>query len=56
MSKEKKLTRVEIINYYDDKGRDYVFWEDDAEIELSYQDEGRTLKIFIEKKQDDQRS
>lgn len=39
-----QLTRVEII---DKKGRSYVNWNKDNEIELSYQDDGRTLKIFI---------
>jgi hypothetical protein len=40
---ENKLSRVEVI---DEKGRSYVKYFD-GECELSYQDEGRTLKIFI---------
>ena len=39
-----QLTRVEII---DKKGRSYVNWYKNNRIELSYQDSGRTLKIFI---------
>ena len=39
-----QLTRVEII---DKKGRSYVNWNKNNKIELSYQDDDRTLKIFI---------
>ena len=39
-----QLTRVEVI---DKKGRSYVNWDKNNRIELSYQDSGRTLKIFI---------
>ena len=39
-----QLTRVEVI---DEKGRSYVNWNKNNKIELSYQDSGRTLKIFI---------
>lgn len=39
-----QLNRVEII---DKKGRSYVNWNKNNRIELSYQDSGRTLKIFI---------
>ena len=39
-----QLNRVEII---DKKGRSYVNWNENNRIELSYQDSGRTLKIFI---------
>lgn len=39
-----QLNRVEII---DKKGRSYVNWNKNNKIELSYQDSGRTLKIFI---------
>ena len=38
------ITRVEIIT---DTGRDYVNWEEDNDITLSYQDDGRTLKVFV---------
>lgn len=39
--------RVEVI---DDVGRSYVFWgkEGKVSVELHKQDDGRTLKIFIE--------
>ena len=43
-SQSNQLTRVEII---DKKGRSYVNWNKNNKIELSYQDSGRTLKIFI---------
>ena len=41
-----RITRVEIIT---DTGRDYVCWEEDNDITLSYQDDGRTLKVFVNK-------
>ena len=40
------ITRVEIIT---DTGRDYVNWEEDNDITVSYQDDGRTLKVFVNK-------
>jgi hypothetical protein len=39
-----RITRVEVIT---DTGRDYVNWEDDNNITVSYQDDGRTLKVFV---------
>ena len=39
-----RITRVEIIT---DTGRDYVCWEEDNDITVSYQDDGRTLKVFV---------
>lgn len=39
-----KITRVEVI---DSAGRSYVKWDDKIKVTLSFQDEGRTLKIFI---------
>jgi hypothetical protein len=41
-----RITRVEIIT---DTGRDYVCWEEDNDITVSYQDGGRTLKVFVNK-------
>ena len=41
-----RITRVEIIT---DTGRNYVNWEDDNDITVSYQDDGRTLKVFVNK-------
>jgi len=38
------VNRVEVI---DDKGRSYVNWKDSNNVELSQQDDGKTLKIFI---------
>ena len=47
-----KVNRVEVIDHTKSVekggGRAYVFWEDKAEVELSLQDEGRTLKVFIQ--------
>ena len=48
-----KVTRVEIIEHFRTKGTDrpdgrtYVHWDENTKIELSLQDEGRTLKVFI---------
>jgi hypothetical protein len=39
-----RITRLEVIT---DTGRDYVCWEDDNDITVSYQDGGRTLKVFV---------
>ena len=39
-----RITRVEVIT---DQGRDYVNWKDDNDITLSYQDNEKTLKIFV---------
>jgi len=41
-----RTTRVEIIT---DTGRDYVNWDDDNDITTSRQDDGRTLKVFVNK-------
>ena len=41
-----KITRVEVI---DTNGRDYVNWDKNNKVQLSLQDDGRTLKIFINK-------
>lgn len=49
-----KVTRVEVIEHTKSiekgGGRAYVFWEEKANVELSLQDNGRTLKIFISDK------
>lgn len=39
-----KVSRVEVI---DNQGRSYVNWEQNNNVELSIQDIGRTLKVFI---------
>lgn len=44
MESKNKLTRVEVIDH---TGRAYVNWNNNNFVEVSYQDEGRTLKIFI---------
>lgn len=41
-----KVTRLEVVDHYNNTGRELVSWEEDLKIELSLQDEGRTLKIF----------
>ena len=42
----KMCTRVEVI---DENGRSYVNWKGDNRVRVSIQDNGRTLKIFIDK-------
>jgi len=44
-----KVTRVEII---DQEGRSYVNWDDNNKVELSFQDDGRTLKVFISNREE----
>lgn len=45
------VTRVEVIDHtMTGKGRSYFHWEEDSKVELSLQDEGRTLKVFIRSK------
>ena len=40
-----KVNRVEVI---DQEGRSYVNWKPSNKTSISIQDDGRTLKIFIE--------
>lgn len=40
-----KVTRIEVIT---DEGRKYVQW--DCSLQLSIQDDGKTLKVFVEEK------
>ena len=42
-----KVTRVEVI---DDTGRAYVNWNIDNVVSVQLQDNGKTLKVFICKK------
>lgn len=44
VTKLPNVTRVEVI---DEQGRSYVNWNNSAIVELSLQDDARTLKIFI---------
>ncbi len=39
-----KANRIEVI---DPNGRSYVNWKSDNKIQISVQDNGRTIKIFI---------
>lgn len=41
-----KITRVEVIT---NTGRDYVNWEDDNDVSYQLQDDGQTLKVFVNK-------
>jgi len=45
---QKRVTRFEVV---DENGRAYVRWK--VRIELSYQDEGRTLKVFVKDREDE---
>ena len=47
-----KVTRVEVI---DEDGRSYVNWNDNNKVELSFQDNERTLKVFISRVNPDER-
>jgi hypothetical protein len=40
------VTRVEVI---DQNGRSYVNWDSTNKVRLSMQDNGRTLKVFIDR-------
>jgi hypothetical protein len=44
-----KVTRVVLVDHRKDigKGRIYDCRDDEMTIELSYQDDGRTLKVFL---------
>jgi hypothetical protein len=42
-----QITRVEVI---DENGRTYVNWKKENKVEISIQDDGRTLKVFISQK------
>ena len=48
-----KVTRVEVI---DENGRSYVNWKENNVVEFSYQDDGKTLKIFIRQTKDGERN
>jgi len=47
-----KVTRVEVI---DQDGRSYVNWNKTNKVELSFQDDARTLKVFISQVNPDER-
>ena len=49
MSSTEKVTRVEIIDWENGKGRVFSQW-DIGRVELDFQDEGRTLKIFLKER------
>ena len=41
------VTRFEVIGYDE---RFVIFWDKDTELDLSFQDENRTLKVFIDER------
>jgi hypothetical protein len=41
-----RITRVEVI---DENGRSYVNWKDDNDVSWQFQDDGKTLKVFVNK-------
>jgi hypothetical protein len=41
-----RITRLEVI---DENGRSYVSWKDDNDVSWQFQDDGRTLKVFVNK-------
>ena len=43
-----KVTRVEVI---DQNGRSYVNWSDKNIIQIDFQDDGKTMKVFIGRKE-----
>ena len=49
-----KVTRVEVIDYTkpveDGGGRAFLSWEDTNKVEVSLQDDNKTLKVFISKR------
>lgn len=50
--KTDKITRVEVI---DETGRAYIkYLEDDQEVVCDLQDDGRTLKVFVNRNQEDE--
>lgn len=51
MKDTKKVTRVEVI---DNSGRAYINSHPDNTVMVSFQDDGRTLKIFITKTKKDE--
>lgn len=47
------VTRVEVIDHYDEQpyGRAYARCEFDLKVKADIQDEGRTLKLFVSRRQ-----
>lgn len=46
-----KVTRVEVINHANQKGRVYTIQNEGIAVEVQLQDQGRTLKVFIDTRQ-----
>ena len=43
-----RVTRLEAIT--PKYGRTTIFWDDNLEINLSFQDDGKTLKVFVDER------
>jgi len=41
------VTRFEIVGFDE---RFVIFWDDNAELDLSFQDDNRTLKVFVDER------
>ena len=42
------ITRVEVIDWKDNRGRVFTHWDRGSKVWADIQDQGRTLKLFIE--------
>jgi len=49
MSDTEKVTRFEVIDHTAPEGQGRVYAAQNVKVELSYQDDGRTLKVFVTK-------
>ena len=48
--KKTHINRIEVIDWTkDEECRVFTKWDDNIKVELSYQDNGKTLKVFITK-------
>lgn len=52
-----KVTRLEIIDHTapveEGGGRTVLFWDDEKQVDIELQDDGRTLKVFIHERYKD---
>lgn len=46
----RNVTRVEVINHANSKGRVYTIQNEGISVSVDLQDQGRTLKVFIDKR------
>lgn len=51
------VTRLEVIDHTapiaEGGGRSVLFWDDEKQVDIEIQDEGRTLKVFIHERYDE---